>query len=100
MARPCPLSAETRMPPPCTLSATRIAMPRAILVVSAHWQKAMPVDVTSWESAPLIYDFGGFPEELYRIEYPAHGDAALARADRPAIARRRTARDPRPRPRA
>jgi 4,5-DOPA dioxygenase extradiol len=50
----------------------------AILIVSAHWQKPLPVAVTSWETAPLIYDFGGFPEELYRIQYPAHGDAALA----------------------
>src|SRR3954452_9291570 len=50
----------------------------AILVVSAHWHKPLPVAVTSWETAPLIHDFGGFPEELYRIEYPAHGDAALA----------------------
>src|SRR6185437_3875648 len=49
-----------------------------IVVVSAHWQKAMPINVTSWESAPLIYDFGGFPEELNRIKYPAQGDAALA----------------------
>jgi 4,5-DOPA dioxygenase extradiol len=49
-----------------------------IVIVSAHWQKAMPINVTSWESAPLIYDFGGFPEELNRIKYPAQGDAALA----------------------
>lgn len=50
----------------------------AILVISAHWQKPMPIAITSWESAPLIYDFSGFPEALYRIQYPAHGDGALA----------------------
>jgi 4,5-DOPA dioxygenase extradiol len=50
----------------------------AILIVSAHWQKPMPLAITSWETAPLIYDFTGFPDELRRIEYPAHGDAALA----------------------
>src|SRR3954454_4282424 len=38
---------------------------RAIVVVSAHWQKPLPLAVTSWERAPLIYDFGGFPPELY-----------------------------------
>jgi len=51
---------------------------RAILVVSAHWQTTGPLRITAWEHAPLIYDFGGFPEELYRIQYPAPGDPALA----------------------
>jgi 4,5-DOPA dioxygenase extradiol len=52
--------------------------PAGILIVSAHWQKPFPLAVTSWDTAPLIYDFTGFPEELYRIQYSAHGDAALA----------------------
>jgi 4,5-DOPA dioxygenase extradiol len=51
---------------------------RAILVVSAHWQTTGPLRISAWEHAPLIYDFGGFPEELYRIQYPAPGDPALA----------------------
>jgi len=51
---------------------------RAVLVISAHWQTERPVRVTAWERAPLVYDFGGFPEELYRLTYPAVGDPALA----------------------
>jgi 4,5-DOPA dioxygenase extradiol len=51
---------------------------RAILVVSAHWQTTGPLRITAWEHAPLVYDFSGFPEELYRIRYPAPGDPALA----------------------
>jgi 4,5-DOPA dioxygenase extradiol len=50
---------------------------RAIVIVSAHWQSG-ELRATSWEHAPLLYDFGGFPEELYRITYPAPGDPALA----------------------
>jgi 4,5-DOPA dioxygenase extradiol len=50
----------------------------AIVIVSAHWHKPMPLAITSWETAPLIYDFAGFPPELYKIEYAAHGDGALA----------------------
>ncbi len=51
---------------------------KAILIVSAHWQISRPLRVTAWDHAPLVYDFGGFPEELYRISYPAPGDPALA----------------------
>ena len=51
---------------------------RAILVVSAHWQVSQPVRVTAWDLAPLLYDFGGFPEELYHLTYPAPGSPASA----------------------
>jgi 4,5-DOPA dioxygenase extradiol len=51
---------------------------RAIVIVSAHWQADVPIRATAWERAPLLYDFGGFPPELYNIEYPAPGDPVLA----------------------
>lgn len=51
---------------------------KAILVVSAHWQESRPLRLTAWDRAPLIYDFGGFPQEIYRLTYPAPGDPALA----------------------
>ena len=51
---------------------------KGILVISAHWQVSKPVRLTAWDRMPLLYDFGGFPDELYRIEYPAPGDPGLA----------------------
>ncbi len=54
--------------------------PRAIVVVSAHWTTAREVAVTTSPRHRLIYDFGGFPSELYRLEYPAPGDPGLGEA--------------------
>jgi 4,5-DOPA dioxygenase extradiol len=51
--------------------------PRAILVVSAHHVARQPT-VTSGETPETIYDFGGFPDELYQMTYPAPGDPVLA----------------------
>src|SRR5215831_10047337 len=62
---------------------------RAIVIVSAHWQTRGQIRATSWEHAPLLYDFGGFPEELYRITYPAPGDPAIAARIPDAIAETR-----------
>lgn len=54
------------------------ASARGIVILSAHWETLRAVRVTHWESAPLVYDFSGFPAELYRIRYPAPGDPDLA----------------------
>lgn len=55
----------------------RIPRPVAILVISAHWQSRGSL-VTSSPDPCQIYDFSGFPEELYEVKYEAPGNAALA----------------------
>ncbi len=52
--------------------------PRAILAISAHWEDA-PVTIGAADPAPLVYDFYGFPEKLYHVEYPAPAAPELAR---------------------
>jgi aromatic ring-opening dioxygenase catalytic subunit (LigB family) len=56
---------------------TRMAKPSAILVVSAHWEENIPT-ITSSARPSLIYDYSGFPEETYSIEYPCPGEPLLA----------------------
>jgi 4,5-DOPA dioxygenase extradiol len=51
--------------------------PRAILVISAHWEEA-PLTLGTFEHEELMYDFYGFPRELYAIQYRAPGAAELA----------------------
>lgn len=57
--------------------AKAFAPPKAILCISAHWETKGSM-VTSMEKPRTIHDFGGFPETLYRRQYPAPGHTALA----------------------
>jgi aromatic ring-opening dioxygenase catalytic subunit (LigB family) len=59
------------------LAPTLPVRPKAILVVTAHWETAMP-SFTGGTNPELIFDYYGFPPETYQLEYKAPGSPALA----------------------
>ena len=51
--------------------------PKAVLVISGHWEEYVPTVQTN-PNPPLLYDYFGFPPEAYQIQWPAPGSPALA----------------------
>jgi len=56
----------------------QISRPKAVLVISAHWL-TRGTSVTAMEQPKTIHDFGGFPQALFDVQYPAKGDTELAK---------------------
>jgi 4,5-DOPA dioxygenase extradiol len=59
------------------LSQPQYPKPKAIVLLSAHWE-SNPVRITSSPHPKMYYDYGGFPPESYKFNYPAPGSPDLA----------------------
>ncbi|MGW9449952.1 dioxygenase family protein [Streptomyces sp. NPDC055632] len=72
-----PLADDPVWPGELAAWSAELPRPKAILMVSAHWEEA-PLALGATETVPLVYDFWGFPEHYYRVAYAAPGAPALA----------------------
>jgi len=61
-----------------TQMAKEIPTPKAVLVVSAHWF-TKGTKITAMDFPKTIHDFGGFPKELFDVQYPSPGNPTLAK---------------------
>lgn len=60
------------------ISAQIGVLPKALLMVSAHWEERDSYAVMSSPHPPMLYDYGGFPAHTYEVVYPAPGSPELA----------------------
>jgi 4,5-DOPA dioxygenase extradiol len=72
-----PLADDPVWPGELAAWSATLPRPRAILVVSAHWEEA-PLTLGATTTVPLYYDFWGFDDKYYSVTYPAPGAPALA----------------------
>ena len=56
---------------------SKLPKPKAIVVISAHWEEK-EATITANESPSLLYDYYGFPQDAYKLTYPAKGNPPLA----------------------
>lgn len=57
--------------------AEKLPKPKAVLMISAHWEQK-PLTIGAVKTLPLVYDFYGFPQRYYQVQYAAPGAPALA----------------------
>ena len=67
------------------LPQTLPCVPKAVLVISAHWEAALPT-VLSHPLPPMLYDYTGFPKETYAVKWSAPGAPHLAQRVRECLA--------------
>lgn len=72
-----PLADDALWPDQLAAWSAELPRPKAILMVSAHWEEA-PLALGATETVPLVYDFWGFPEHYYQVTYAAPGAPELA----------------------
>ncbi|MEU8923961.1 class III extradiol ring-cleavage dioxygenase [Kitasatospora sp. NPDC048545] len=72
-----PLADDPLWPGQLAAWSADLPRPKAVLMVSAHWEEA-PLALGAVTSVPLVYDFWGFPEHYYRVRYAAPGAPELA----------------------
>jgi len=58
--------------------AKEVPEPTTVLCISAHWE-TKGTHITAMQKPETIHDFGGFPQELYEVQYPAPGNPQLAK---------------------
>ena len=72
------LAASLRTKAPAVLGLDGPAPPRALLVVTAHWQTAPELRVSAASRHELLFDYNNFPPETYKYTYDAPGDPEVA----------------------